>query len=315
MEAMNEPIHHHYVSVFYLSRWEGSDGRICRFSRPYGDTVKAGRVAPKGTAFEPRLYETKGLPPEHAQIMETDFMAKIDNDAANALTLLEKGLSVIEFSDEARNSWSRFLVAQMLRTPRDISQLKSSVEQVWNRVSQPLRESYAAKRSPKETATLEEFWAQLNTAYADELALSVARTLMAHEGICDLLNKMHWCVLDVPEGCDSLLTSDNPVWMTAALVGADDFLLVAIGPRRLFVAAVEPDTLCRIQAQRRCELVKIINKITVQHADRFVYGETEDALPLVQEHMSTRRHDTWLERHARMRDLEIVASDNPPNKV
>jgi hypothetical protein len=299
MEAMNEPIHHHYLSVFYLSRWEGSDGRICRFSRPYGDTVKAGRVAPKGTAFEPRLYETKGLPPEHAQIMETDFMAKIDNDAANALTLLEKGSSVIELSDEARNSWSRFLVAQMLRTPRDISQLKSSVEQVWNRVSQPLWESYAAKRSPKEPATLEEFWAQLNPAYADELALSVA----------------HWCVLDVPEGCDSLLTSDNPVWMTATLVGADDFLLVAIGPRRLFVAAVEPDTLCRIQAQRRCELVKIINKITVQHADRFVYGKTEDALPLVQEHMSTRRHDTWLERHARMRDLEIVASDNPPNKV
>ena len=44
---MNEPIHHHYLSVFYLSRWVGSDGRICRFSRPYGDAVKAGRVAPK----------------------------------------------------------------------------------------------------------------------------------------------------------------------------------------------------------------------------------------------------------------------------
>ena len=315
MEAMNEPIRHHYVAVFYLSRWEGPDGRICCFSRPYGDIVKVGRVAPKGTAFEPRLYETKGLPPERAQIMETDFMAKIDNDAANALTFLENGSSEIGLSNETRNSWSRFLVAQMVRTPRDITQLKSSVEQVWNRVSQPLRESYAARRSPNEPATLAEFWAQLNPAYADELALGVAQTLMAHEGICDLLNKMRWCVLGVPEGCDSLLTSDNPVWMTATLVGADDFLLVAIGPRRLFVAAVEPDTLCRIQAQRRCELVKIINKITVQHADRFVYGETADALPLVQEHMSTRRHDTWLERHARMRDLEIVASDIPPNKV
>jgi hypothetical protein len=210
MEAMNEPIRHHYMPVFYLSRWKGSDGCICRFSRPYGDTVKAGRVAPKGTAFEPRLYETKGLPPEHAQIMEIDFMAKIDNDSANALTLLEEGLSVIGLSDEARNSWSRFLVAQKLRTPRDMSQLKSSVEQVWNRVSQPLRGSYAVRRSPKEPATLEEFWAQLNPAYADELALSVAQTLMVQEGICHLLNEMRWCVLDVPEGCDLLLTSDNP---------------------------------------------------------------------------------------------------------
>ncbi len=157
----------------------------------------------------------------------------------------EEGISVIGLSYEARNSWSRLLDAQKFRTPRDISQLKSSVEQVWNRVSPPLREGYAARRSPKELATPEEFWAQLNPAYADELALSVARTLMVHEGICHLLSQMRWCVLDVPEGCDSLLTSDNPVWMTATLVGANDFVLVAIGPRRLFVAAVEPDTLVR----------------------------------------------------------------------
>jgi len=124
---MNEPIDHHYVPVFYLSRWEGSDGCICRFSRPYGDEVKAKRVVPKGTAFEPRLYETRGLPPEQAQTMERDFMAKLDRDAAEALALLEADLAEKEWTSAARNSWPRFLVAQMLRTPRDIAQLKSSV--------------------------------------------------------------------------------------------------------------------------------------------------------------------------------------------
>ena len=74
MNAMNEPMRHHYVPVFYLSRWEDSDGRICRFSRPYGAKIKVDRVAPKGTAFEPGLYETHGLPPEDAQVMERDFM-------------------------------------------------------------------------------------------------------------------------------------------------------------------------------------------------------------------------------------------------
>lgn len=136
---MNEPIDHHYVPVFYLSRWEGSDGCICRFSRPYRDEVKAKHVVPKGTAFEPRLYETRGLPPEHAQTMESNFMAKLDSDAAETLASLEAGLVEEEWTSAARNSWSRFLVAQMLRAPRDIAQLKSSVEQEWNKLAQKPR--------------------------------------------------------------------------------------------------------------------------------------------------------------------------------
>jgi hypothetical protein len=51
MKQMNEPINHHYVPVFYLSRWEGTDGCLCRFSRPYGHKVKAKRVAPEGNSL------------------------------------------------------------------------------------------------------------------------------------------------------------------------------------------------------------------------------------------------------------------------
>jgi hypothetical protein len=98
-KQMNEPIDHHYVPVFYLSRWAGSDGCLCRFSRPYGNEAKPKRVVPKGTAFEPRLYETRGLPPEQAQTMEKDFMAKLDSDAAGfgwmVVMTIAGGLAVV----------------------------------------------------------------------------------------------------------------------------------------------------------------------------------------------------------------------------
>ncbi|HWE86327.1 MAG TPA: DUF4238 domain-containing protein [Terracidiphilus sp.] len=305
---MSEPKDHHYVPVFYLSRWEGPDGCICRFSRPYGNEVKAMRVVPKGTAFEAELYRTHGLPPDQAQTMEKDFMAKIDDDAAKALTLLEKGLPGKGLTSAARNGWSRFLVTQMLRAPRDIAQLKSSVKQDWNLNAKALRERYAAIKSSSDPATLEEYIARQNPAYEDEFAFSIARTLMEHSIICNLLNEMHWCVLDDPQECDPLLTSDNPVWMTPTLTKDDGFLWVAIGPRRLFAASVKPETQRRLQAQPRGELVKNINKITVQHAERFVYGQTEDMLPFVQEHLSSRRHSTWLERLAAIRGHATVAS-------
>jgi hypothetical protein len=308
---MNEPIGHHYVPVFYLSRWAGSDGRICCFSRPYRDEVKAKRVVPKGTAFEPRLYETRGLPPEHAQTMEKDFMAKLDSGAAEALALLEAGIAEEEWTDAARNSWSRFLLAQMLRAPCDIAQLKSSVAQEWNKETQKLSEGYTARRSPSDPPTFEEYIAQKNPAHADEFTFSIARTLMEHTRVCPLLSNMHWLVLQVPQETYPLLTSDHPVWMTATLTEDDAFLWIPIGPRRLFTATVKPETQHRLAARRRGELVKAVNRLTAQHAVKYVYGQTDGMLPFVQKHMSTRRHSTLLERVALKHSHEIVVPDQP----
>jgi hypothetical protein len=91
--------------------------------------------------------------------------------------------------------------------------------------------------------------------------------------------------------------------------------MMAIGPRRLFTATVKRGTQRRLQARQRGELVKGINKIIVQHAEQFVYGQTDDMLPFVQKHMSTKRHSTWLERLAAYRGHEIVAPDNPYTKL
>ena len=308
---MNEPIDHHYVPVFYLSRWEGSDQCISRFNRPWGKEVKVKRLAPKGTAFEPRLYETHGLPPEEAQTMEKDFMARLDTDAAGALALLESGVMEAVWTSAGRASWSRFLVAQMLRAPRDIAQLKSSVGREWHKATEKFRETYAALRSPSDPATFDEYVALQNPAHADEFAFSIARILMEHTQICHVLSKMHWSVLDVPQECYSLLTSDHPVWMTATLIEDDAFLMIAIGPRKLFIATVKSETQRRIHATARCQLVKAVNKITVEHAEKCVYGESDGMLSFIQKHMSTKRHSTLLEKLASHRGHEIVITDNP----
>jgi hypothetical protein len=67
----------------------------------------------------------------------------------------------------------------------------------------------------------------------------------------------------------------------------------------------------RLQARQRRELVKGSNKIIVQHAEHYVYGQTDDMLPFIQKHMSTKRHSTWLERLAASRGHENVAPHNP----
>jgi hypothetical protein len=84
-----------------------------------------------------------------------------------------------------------------------------------------------------------------------------------------------------------------------------------IGPRALFAATARLETQFRLKARRPGDLVKATNKLTVQHAEKFVYGLTDDMMPFVQKHMSTKRHSTLLERLASHRGHQIVAADSP----
>jgi Protein of unknown function (DUF4238) len=272
--------------------------------------VKAKRVVPKGTGFECRLYETRGLSPEHAQAMEKNFMAKLDDKAAKALELLMSGLPDKEWTSGPRSDWSRFMLTQMLRTPEDIAQLKSSVGQEWGKVLPNMEDSYAARRSETDPPTLREYLDRQNPGQADEFVFSIAQTLMSHSNICELFNNMHWLVLDVPKDGFPLLTSDRPIWMTATLTEDDAFIMMPISPKTLFTAVVMQETQHRLKGHRRTDLVKAVNKLVVQHAVKYVYGLTDSMLPFIQKYMATKRHSTLLERLAALHGHEIVAPDS-----
>ena len=67
---MSAPIRHHYLPVFYLARWAGDDGKVCRFHRPYRDVVVS-RLTPEHTGFEDRLCSLEGAPAGQEQRIET----------------------------------------------------------------------------------------------------------------------------------------------------------------------------------------------------------------------------------------------------
>lgn len=114
---------HHYVPKFYLKQWVGEDGRLCEFSRPYKPQdghlaprrppVKARWVAPDGTGYLRGLNTFARLRPELADMLERRFFKTVDNDAAVLLEKLNR--DCVDFT--TRSEWSRFLMAQMHRSP------------------------------------------------------------------------------------------------------------------------------------------------------------------------------------------------------
>jgi hypothetical protein len=292
---MNEPIIHHYLPIFYLSKWIGPNQKLCRFSKPNSKVIVDENVSPKSTGFEPHLYnfgETS---------LEIEYTQRIDNDAANVLTQIEqKGIACLS-DPSVRKAWSKYLTLQLLRVPLEVNQLKLSIKQEWHKSSQELQTKHGSNLFNVE---------QIDQAEKDLMA-EVAKDLFSHRGIVNLLQDMHWGVIQINPLSPSLLTSDKPIWHTATLAEENAFLHLPIGPRLLFLCCKDKETYQRIKSFEPNQMSKKLNRITVAHAEKFVFGGDSSLLPFVSEHFGTRRHSGLFELVAKKRGLSILSERSP----
>ena len=81
---------HHYIPVFYLKRWTGSDGRLCVYCRPYV-RVKANRKHPDATGYEYDLYVIEGAGAETAGHLEGRFLRRLTTTPLGPSTISRLG--------------------------------------------------------------------------------------------------------------------------------------------------------------------------------------------------------------------------------
>ena len=307
---MSEPINHHYVPRFYLSRWASANGEICRFSIPFGTKLKTDWVVPKGTAFEPHLYNFLEGSQDSSQNLELELMKQLDNDAATALEKLETEIIPV-MTSPSRKSWSKFLIAQLLRSPEDVEQLKSSVEEEWMKTEPEIQSKFEQIRQPGEPIDFVEFMKQNHPNQLNTLTHDVAKKIFAHEGISNLYAQCEWSVSEFSDQAYPLLTSDRPIWSTVTMTQNDDFLWMTIGPKKLFVLAPNRKIIEQLKLQPRNQLAKTINRLVAEHANRFVYGVDDKMYQFVSKYFATKRHSSFLERLAAMRGNKIVSPESP----
>jgi len=115
---------HPYIPVFYLKQWAGPDGRLCEFRRPYKE-VKPRMTHPDGTGYVRGLYTFGDLPPGTADFLEQRFLLRADDRAYAALCLLLA--DNVDFDNDTKSAWSRFLMTLFHRNPERIAHLKTSL--------------------------------------------------------------------------------------------------------------------------------------------------------------------------------------------
>ncbi len=272
------PEKHHYLPVFYQKRWAGADGRCVYYSVPYKTPI-ARRLHPDRMGFAYDLYKIPGVDFENASYLERRFFRQTDNDAAQALSLIETP-NLKDLDDRLKSGWARFIMSIIYRASREI-------EIYVREVARCLKMSEDV--SPDETQMFDDVFVlsdqQLSSpdaivrrnTLAGVAAVRLIQRLIDSQFVGDYLLRMKWAVLCL-NGSYTLLTSDRPIVMTAGLMVHDGHLMIPIGPRKLFIAANERSTIQNIEQSNSDRIARFVNDRQARQARLFCIATNESHL-------------------------------------
>jgi hypothetical protein len=295
------PNKHHFLPVFYLKQWAGSDKRLCQFSRPYLDRVVPKRVHPEGTGYIHRLYAIEGLPEVEAVAFESTFLSPVDSKAADALEVMRDEYAAGSFTAKQRMAWSNFLVSLMSRMPSDIRKVKEHVKGDWLAGVPELQDKYTQLKAPDDPESVLEFIRASDDLFFQRGAFGILRRIMDHKTIAQAIASLHWSILTVERANFTLLTSDRPILYTPHLMGKESHILVPIGPNQIFLAVRERRFARSIRDRSHSALVRLMNQAIVENADAYVYGVSDQQLEFVQGRMGKSPVPSLVDRLHQMR--------------
>ncbi len=121
---MSIPKDHHFLPKFLLDAWCGADGKLSAYSKPRGDDVIVKRYAPSAVGKQQDLYSLELLPPGDAQVIESDFLQRVDDYAARAFQkVFAEGADRI--SPKERSDITLFLLSLRVRHPDAVKMMRT----------------------------------------------------------------------------------------------------------------------------------------------------------------------------------------------
>lgn len=265
----NPPSKHHYIPAFYTKRWTGDDGKLIVYSKPHNEVIDR-RLYPDATGYHEDLYSLKGAK-KRIQI-EDSFFKPVDVYAHQVLSRLEQFKDTSTWTMEMRSNWTRFIMSLLFRCPYDLEFFRERWKYKFTQTDAHFENEYAQIKTDDAPATLKEYLSSLSELRVEQSMFKTYQDLIENEHIGSYINSMNWYVLDTSKSNLALLTSDCPVIRTNGIKYANSYLVMPIGPTRLFIAANNDEVLLNFKRTHARDLVKQINRIIVRRARRFVYA-------------------------------------------
>lgn len=260
---------HHYIPEFLLRGWTGKDGRLERFTRPFGSKVHVKRVYPSQVGFERRLYDFAPYDEQKFAGLELAYFQPIDDLAAKARDRLLANIKG-QWSPELRSAWSRFLMSLVHRDPESLRIFRQRLAKILATFSPSTQAHWESVRGPTDPLNYLDMLAE-DPTYHDTTALRLLPSLIDNGNLGLFINRMIWGIMTLPSASRTLLVSDYPLVISNGIKNDNGHLALALGPDKLFVACYRRDLFDHlVNAQSADETIANYNHCVVERAKRFV---------------------------------------------
>ncbi len=278
---MSEPIHHHYIPVFYLRHWCGTDGKLVRFWRPHQEVV-ASRISPEHTAYEPYLYTLDGYPPDQQQAIEKHFMGPaVDGPGSEAFRVLI-GRDNSKLTPELRSAWTRFLMAIRVRNPETVARIGKMARQLLERNLLLDLDEYRARKGADDPPTPVEWMEKHAAPILNTFGKQMLPDLSQLRGIGETIIRMNWSTFDLSASKVDLLTSDRPFIATHGLADSRCIIAFPLSPQLAFIATHDRAIERELLRHSVTKIAKALNAQVVQQAVMNVYGSSASHLHFIE---------------------------------
>lgn len=275
------PGRHHFIPAFYIRRWAKPNGQVLRYTSVYRDKVVDRWKYPDGVGWLRDLYRMPDAPIDRQQIVESEILRGIDQEAANALDSLT--VPMVPQLTGDKQHWTLFMLSIWQRAPVNLDATSEALTKLRAQAS-GIREHYASIREPDSPPTYDEFIANITKDEERGTAVRTAVQMISNTPIAEFLFNMEWLVIDIPPGGPLLLLSDDPIARTNGMQHKEGHFAMPLSPTRLLAGAWHPETLHWLHITPAYRLAKAMNKWVVQGARHFVVSSDERQSAFIRKH-------------------------------
>ncbi|MBY4733697.1 DUF4238 domain-containing protein [Cupriavidus pauculus] len=283
---------HHYVPQFYLNGWctpdEQAQGeRLYRYQWK-GGRLLVERAHPRSTGSLDRLYSLDSVPPERQQQIEKDFLAGvIETPAGLVLNKMRTSGRGHNLTMEERHVWTRFLMAQRIRSPEIVRFLHEQAPPHLREVLAANPEQYQALKEGEDPETLLEWVERAKPGLIQDFGRLLIPSLILDDRAYNRIIRMEWWQMDFSGAGIPLLSSDHPLVIVPGIDHPGCVIAMPINPRFAFFACPEKgvaEYLAKFYGLR--SLAEWLNFQVVRLTNAQVYARDTSLTDFVRAHLA-----------------------------
>lgn len=264
--------HHHFVPAFLLREWEtGKDDKLTSLRWARGAVV-ANRYKAKSVAKQRHLYATGVAEGRPDNKLEREFMGpKIDDPAAVAhQVMLTDGIEAL--NEQHWLDWARFLVCQMVRTPKAVAHIRLRGREILMQGDEPVAADAIDPGEPP--MPLSRWLEQHKPGLFDDLGIDTLPHIINSSLLNGIFLTAEWATREIKHAKFDFLVSDTPLVYEGKMKSNFLFAL-PISPRKLFLAYSDEQTGNSVKSTKADAVAITFNRSQADQADSYVFSTND----------------------------------------